>query len=98
MKRTGILCLLVALAMLCACAKKPKAENNAPLPAEVPAAAQAAAEEPAPEESGGGAAEYVLADEKKEMANHSSILAWRIPCTEELGGLQSMELQRVKHE
>ena len=64
MKRTGILCLLVALAMLCACAKKPKAENNAPLPAEVPAAAQAAAEEPAPEESGGGAAEYVLADER----------------------------------
>ena len=27
------------------------------------------------------------------MATHSSILAWRIPWTEELGGLQSMELQ-----
>ena len=32
---------------------------------------------------------------EKEMATHSSILAWRIPCTEELGGLQSMESQRV---
>ena len=29
------------------------------------------------------------------MATHSSILAWRIPWTEEPGGLQSMELQRV---
>ena len=29
------------------------------------------------------------------MANHSSILAWRIPCIEEPGGLQSMWLQRV---
>ena len=27
---------------------------------------------------------------EKEMASHSSILAWRIPWTEELGGLQSM--------
>ena len=27
---------------------------------------------------------------EKEMATHSSILAWRIPRTEELGGLQSM--------
>ena len=34
---------------------------------------------------------------EKEMATHSSILAWRIPWTEELGGLQSMELQRVRH-
>ena len=34
---------------------------------------------------------------KKEMATHSSILAWRIPWTEELGGLQSMESQRVGH-
>ena len=33
---------------------------------------------------------------EKEMATHSSILAWRIPWTEELGGLQSMELQRVR--
>ena len=32
---------------------------------------------------------------KEEMATHSSILAWRIPRTEELGGLQSMGLQRV---
>ena len=28
---------------------------------------------------------------EKEMATHSSILAWRIPWTEEPGGLQSME-------
>ena len=31
------------------------------------------------------------------MATHSSILAWRIPRTEEPGGLQSMGLQRVGH-
>ena len=30
---------------------------------------------------------------KKEMAIHSSILAWRIPWTEEPGGLQSMGLE-----
>ena len=30
------------------------------------------------------------------MATHSSILAWRIPWTEEPGGLQSMELQRLR--
>ena len=35
---------------------------------------------------------------KKEMAAHSSILAWRIPWTEEPGGLQSMESQRVRHD
>ena len=35
---------------------------------------------------------------EKEMATHSSILAWRIPWTEEPGGLQSMELQRVRHD
>ena len=29
----------------------------------------------------------------EEMATHSSVLAWRIPGTEELGGLQSMGLQ-----
>ena len=34
---------------------------------------------------------------EKGMAIHSSILAWRIPWTEEPGGLQSMELQRVRH-
>ena len=32
---------------------------------------------------------------EKEMATHSSILAWRIPWTEEPGGLQSMGLQTV---
>ena len=31
---------------------------------------------------------------EKEMATHSSILAWEIPRTEEPGGLQSMELQK----
>ena len=35
---------------------------------------------------------------KQEMAIHASILAWRIPWTEEPGSLQSMELQRVGHE
>ena len=30
---------------------------------------------------------------EKEMATHSSTLAWRIPCTEEPGGLQSMRSQ-----
>ena len=34
----------------------------------------------------------------KDMATHSSILAWRIPWTEETGGLQSMGLQRVRHD
>ena len=33
---------------------------------------------------------------EKEMATHSSILAWRIPWMEEPGGLQSMGSQRVK--
>ena len=32
---------------------------------------------------------------EKEMATHSSILAWRIPWREEPGGLQSIGLQRV---
>ena len=35
---------------------------------------------------------------EKEMATHSSILAWRIPWTEEPGGLQSMESQRDVHD
>ena len=35
---------------------------------------------------------------EKEMATHSSILAWRSPWTEEPGGLQSMGLQRVGHD
>ena len=34
---------------------------------------------------------------EKEMAAHSSILAWRIPWTEEPGRLQSMGSQRVRH-
>ena len=39
---------------------------------------------------------YILRE--KEMATHSSILAWRIPWTKEPGGLQSMESQRVRHD
>ena len=35
---------------------------------------------------------------KKGMTAHSSILAWRIPWTEEPGGLQSMESPRVRHD
>ena len=38
--------------------------------------------------------EYPL---EEGMATHSSIPAWRIPWTEEPGGLQSMESQRVGH-
>ena len=34
---------------------------------------------------------------EKDMATHSSILVWRIPWTEEPGGLQPMGLQRVGH-
>ena len=39
--------------------------------------------------------EYLL---EKEMATHSKILAWKIPWTEEPGGLQSMGSQRVGHD
>ena len=35
---------------------------------------------------------------EKEMATHSSILAWRIPWTEEPGGLQFLGSQRVRHD
>ena len=35
---------------------------------------------------------------EKGMATHSSILAWRVPWTEEPGGLQSMGSQRVRHD
>ena len=35
---------------------------------------------------------------EKEMATHSSILAWEIPWTEEPGGLQSMGSQRIRHD
>ena len=35
---------------------------------------------------------------EKGIATHASILAWRIPWTEEPGGLQSMGSQRVRHD
>ena len=35
---------------------------------------------------------------EKRTATHSSILAWKIPWTEEPGGLQSMGLQRIEHD
>ena len=35
---------------------------------------------------------------EKEMATHSSVLAWRIPGTAEPGGLMSMGLHRVRHD
>ena len=35
---------------------------------------------------------------KEDMATHSSILAWRIPWTDEPGGLQSTRVQRVGHD
>ena len=36
--------------------------------------------------------------QENEMATDSSILAWEMPRTEDPGGLQSMELQRVRHD
>ena len=35
---------------------------------------------------------------EKGMATHSSILAWKVPQTEESGGLQSVGSQRVRHD
>ena len=35
---------------------------------------------------------------EKEMATHASILAWRIPWTEEPGGLQSKGLRKARHD
>ena len=35
---------------------------------------------------------------EKEMATHSSVLAWRIPGTEERGGLPSLGSHRVRHD
>ena len=35
---------------------------------------------------------------EKEVSTHSSILAWEIPWTEELGGLQTMKSQRVRRD
>ena len=40
----------------------------------------------------------MLSKMEKEMATHSSTLAWEIPCTEEPGRLQSMGSQRVRHD
>ena len=40
----------------------------------------------------------ILTTYSPEMATHSSIPAWRIPWTEEPGGLQSTGSQRVRHE
>ena len=40
----------------------------------------------------------VLSNLEKEMATHSSILAWRIPGTGEPGGLPSMGSHRVRHD
>ena len=42
-----------------------------------------------------GSGRYPL---EEEMATHSSVLAWRIPWTEEPGELQSMRSQRVGHD
>ena len=47
------------------------------------------------------AKEFVLdpqGDVEKEMATHSNTLAWKIPWTEEPGGLQSVGSQRVGHD
>ena len=35
---------------------------------------------------------------EEEMATHFRVLAWRVPCTEEPGGLQSIGSQRVGHD
>ena len=35
---------------------------------------------------------------EKETATHANVLAWKIPWTEEPGGLQSMASQRVRHD
>ena len=35
---------------------------------------------------------------EKKMSIHSSVLAWKIPWTDETGGLQCMRLQRVRHD
>ena len=52
-----------------------------------------------PDNAGNAGFIFVLKDLlEEEMATHSSILAWKIPWTEEPGGLQSMELQRVRHD
>ena len=50
-----------------------------------------------PAELPGKPHQYFTSFKKKEMATHSSILTWRIPWTEEPGGLQSMASQGVGH-
>ena len=45
--------------------------------------------------------QYILGQDdplEKEMATHSSVLDWKIPWTEEPGGLESMGSQRVSHD
>ena len=51
---------------------------------------------PGSERSGGGLGWEDFVEEG--MSTHSSILAWRIPWTEEPGELQSLGLQRVRHD
>ena len=41
---------------------------------------------------------YICVGYEKGMATHFSILAWRIPWTEEIGGIWSTGLQRVGHD
>ena len=41
---------------------------------------------------------YMCVHTHREMATHSSVLAWRIPGTQEPGGLLSMGLHRVGHD
>ena len=41
---------------------------------------------------------YCIVKAEKEMATHSSVLAWRIPGTGEPGGLPSMGLHRARHD
>ena len=41
---------------------------------------------------------HLVSVTEKEMATHSSVLAWRIPGTEEPGGLPSVGLHRVRHD
>ena len=69
---------------------------------------QIAQERSFPGGSGGKASVYNAGDQglipgeedplEKEMATHSSTLAWKIPWTEEPGRLQFMGLQRVRHD
>ena len=53
-----------------------------------------------PSASGGDTVRYLGQEDalEEEMATQSSILAWEIPWTEELGGLQSMASRRVRHD